>query len=330
VIETCDELSEQKWPSGYAFIGDDLKLALKSGISVEQCNRDDLLTAADLLRTLKSEYEVTCMRVAAEIAARGHNHLKSLFNAGAVSEMGLHHEYLRITDQTDFSLPYGNIVALGANCGILHHVHYDRRVVDGDTSLLVDAGATFNGYASDITRTWVRGNSPQAKAFRALVQGVDQAQLELVKSVKVGQAYEDLHNQSHVLLAGVLKDSGLVTCGIEEMVASGLTRLFFPHGLGHSLGIQVHDVGMKLTKPSKENPYLRNTSVMTAGQVVTIEPGIYFIPKLMKDALTGSHKTFVNEGLVRELMPFGGIRIEDDILITDRGPVNLTRDFVSG
>jgi Xaa-Pro dipeptidase len=90
----------------------------------------------------------------------------------------------------------------------------------------------------------------------------------------------------------------------------------------------VHDVGMKLAKPSAENPYLRNTSMITAGQVVTIEPGVYFIPKLMQDALTGPKKAFVNEALVKGLMPFGGIRIEDDILVTTQGPINLTRDLV--
>ncbi len=329
-VEPCDDLSQQKWPSGYAFIGDDIRLATKTGMLIEQCNRDDLMSAADALRTLKSDYEVACIRIAADIAARGHNHLKSIFDSGAVSEIGLHHEYLRLTEQTDFSLPYGNIVALGANCGVLHHVHYERLIVAGETSLLVDAGATFNGYASDITRTWARGDSAMAKIFKVLLASVDKVQRELVSGVTVGRSYEDLHNHSHERLATVLKDCGLVSCSVEEMVSSGLTRLFFPHGLGHSLGIQVHDVGMKKTKPSAENRYLRNTSLITAGQVVTIEPGIYFIPSLMEQALTGPKRAFVNEALVKGLSPFGGIRIEDDILVTDQGAVNLTRDLVSG
>jgi Xaa-Pro dipeptidase len=327
-VEAVDDLGALKWPVGYAFIGDDLKLALKTGLVIEQCNRADLLAAADGFRTLKSDYEIASMRVAAEVAARGHNHLRKLFDQGPVSEFALHLEYLRLTEQSDFDLPYGNIVALGANCGILHHVHYDRKIIDGATSLLVDAGATCNGFASDITRTWVRGSSEMAALFGALIKAVDKAQRELVKGVTVGRRYEDLHNHAHALLASVLKDSGLVTCSVDEMVAAGLTRLFFPHGLGHSLGIQVHDVGMKLAKPSAENPYLRNTSMITAGQVVTIEPGIYFIPKLMQDALTGPKKAFVNEALVKGLMPFGGIRIEDDILVTTQGPINLTRDLV--
>ena len=108
------------------------------------------------------------------------------------------------------------------------------------------------------------------------------------------------------------------------MVGLGLTRAFFPHGLGHSLGLQVHDVGMRLTKPSQENPFLRNTSVITAGQVVTIEPGLYFIPSLLDGALKGAGARSINHSLLKELMPFGGIRIEDNILATVAGPVNLT------
>lgn len=328
-MESVDDLQSLKWSARFGFIGDDVKFALKSGFTIEQCNRDDLLMAADGLRTLKSPFEVTSMRSAAVIAARGHNRLKALFDSGPVSEFGLHLEYLSVTEQTDFSLPYGNIVALGTNCGILHHVHYDRQQQSGETSLLVDAGATCHGYASDITRTWVRGDSSMTRLFRDLTSGVDRVQRELVSGVTVGKRYEDLHNHSHLLLAGVLKDSGLVSCGVEQAVSLGLTRQFFPHGLGHSLGIQVHDIGMKPAKPSSENPYLRNTSVITPGQVVTIEPGIYFIPKLMNDALSGPGKAFVNEALVKGLMPFGGIRIEDDILVTKQGPINLTRDLVS-
>jgi len=145
-----------------------------------------------------------------------------------------------------------------------------------------------------------------------------------VKLVTVGKPYEDLHNQAHELLAGVLISAGIVKCSVEAAVQGGVTRLFFPHGLGHSLGIQVHDVGMRLRKPSTDNPYLRNTSVLAAGHVVTIEPGIYFIPKLMHELMSGAMSNMVNTSLVKAMMPFGGIRIEDDILATDLGPVNLS------
>jgi Xaa-Pro dipeptidase len=116
--------------------------------------------------------------------------------------------------------------------------------------------------------------------------------------------------------------------GRDELVAGGVTRLFFPHGLGHSLGLQVHDVGMRLKNPALENPYLRNTSKITAGQVCTIEPGLYFIPTLMKRLVEGHARSAVDTKMLDALMPFGGIRIEDNILATDSGPVNLTRDLI--
>ena len=323
-IEMVDKFASLSRAQNIAFIGDDVKTAFELGIPAEQCNRGDVLAVIESFRTIKSDFEVASMRAANILALRGHEALKRLFETAELSEIELHHVYLRETGQTDFTVPYGNIVALGAHCGILHHIHYDHKAKSGDTSLLVDAGATRHGYASDITRTWVRGKGPAAEVFRQLLSGMTQAQRVLVERFTVGKAYEALHDEAHFLIADVLKSVGLVTCGVEEMVASGITRAFFPHGLGHSLGLQVHDVGMRLTKPSADNPFLRNTSVITAGQVVTIEPGLYFIPTRLDGVLKGPSVRSINETLLKELMPFGGIRIEDNILATVDGPVNLT------
>ncbi len=323
-IELVDKFVSPFSDQNIAFIGDDVKIAFEMGIPAEQCNRGDVMAVIESFRTIKSDFEVASIRAATIVALRGHEALKRLFETGDLSELELHHAYLRETGQTDFTVPYGNIVALGANCGILHHIHYDHTAKSGDTSLLVDAGATCHGYASDITRTWVRGKGHAAEVFRQLLNGMDQAQKVLVERFTVGKPYETLHNESHHLIAEVLKSTGLVTCSVEEMVSTGITRAFFPHGLGHSLGLQVHDVGMRLTKPSADNRFLRNTSVITAGQVVTIEPGLYFIPSLLDGVLKGPNARSINQSLLKELMPFGGIRIEDNILATVDGPVNLT------
>jgi Xaa-Pro dipeptidase len=336
-IEQVDDLSAVKLSvetsikhsSAIAFVGDEVKLALSLGIPAEQCNRSDLQAMLESFRTLKSDFEVASMRAANKTAVRGHTLLKGLFEAGQISELALHHAYLRETRQTDFTVPYGNIVALGNHCGILHHVHYEDVGHVGDLSFLVDAGATCNGYASDITRTWVRGSGAAAGQFGELLIWMNRIQKTLIQGVVVGKDYENLHNESHFLLAEALKAIGLVNCGIEEMVASGLTRVFFPHGLGHSLGLQVHDVGMRLTKAGEKNPYLRNTSVITAGQVVTIEPGCYFIPSQISGAMAAAHGRFINTSTLEALRPFGGIRIEDNILATQTGPVNITGDLFS-
>jgi Xaa-Pro dipeptidase len=175
-----------------------------------------------------------------------------------------------------------------------------------------------------VTRTWVKGDGSDVEIFQQLILGVDAAQRKLAASVKVGTLYEDLHNSAHYLLADVLRASGIIKCSPEAAVNTGLTRVFFPHGLGHSLGLQVHDVGMKTKKPSGQNKFLRNTSEMTQGQVVTIEPGLYFIPSLLQDALASQHASSINKSQVERLSQFGGIRIEDDILATDAGAVNLS------
>jgi Xaa-Pro dipeptidase len=328
VVEEVLALDKVQGLSSHAFIGDDMGLAMALGIAPEQRNRDDLLAFVDQFRTLKSEFEIASMQVASINAASGHGRLRDLFFSGEHSELGLHQAYLQQTLQTDYDLPYGNIVAQGSHCAILHHVHYDRTIRRGDMSLLVDAGAQCHGYAADITRTWARGQGAAATVFCALINALDKAQQQLVSRVRVGVPYEVLHNDAHEFVAHVLRDCQLVRCSVEEMVDSGLTRLFFPHGLGHSLGIQVHDVGMRLKQPSTKNPYLRNTSVITAGQVMTVEPGLYFIPELMQQALSGTLASKIDRTLLEALMPYGGIRIEDNVLATKSGPVNLTRPLI--
>jgi Xaa-Pro dipeptidase len=323
-IHEVARLDDLRMTQTSAFIGDDIKLASKIGILPENCNTSEIMSRADFLRTLKSDFEVASIYVANETAARGHKAVKELFEDTDASEFDLHLAYLQATGQTEFGLPYGNIVALGSHCAVLHHVDYGRGSARRHESMLLDAGASYNGYASDVTRTWVKGNSSDVEIFRQMIRGVDAAQRKLVASVKVGALYEDLHNSAHYLLADVLSASGIINCSSEAAVNTGLTRVFFPHGLGHSLGLQVHDVGMKTKKPSGQNKFLRNTSEMTQGQVVTIEPGLYFIPSLLREALASQHASSIDKSQVERLSQFGGIRIEDDILATDAGAVNLS------
>jgi Xaa-Pro dipeptidase len=148
-----------------------------------------------------------------------------------------------------------------------------------------------------------------------------------VRRIKPGMAYEDLHDDTHRLLAVALHELGIGKASPEELVDKGVTRALFPHGLGHSLGITVHDVGMKQRPPRPENKFLRNTSTIEVGQVFTIEPGIYIIDGLIgpleADAATAP---LVDWTVIDELRPFGGIRIEDNILVEQHGTRNLTRE----
>jgi Xaa-Pro dipeptidase len=323
-INWLDDLKSVAVPKSHTYVGDDS--SVRSSTAWAEANARDVVAAMDATRTAKTSYEISCIRAANISALRGHARLAELFLVGGhIAEISLHHEYLRMTAQTDFSVPYGNIVGIGAHAAILHHVHYDRTERFGDLSLLVDAGDTRNGYASDITRTYVRGKTRGAEKFAELIAGVEQLQKKLCDKFVVGVDYQDLHNHSHELVAKLLVDLKISSAPVEDLVTSGATRCLFPHGLGHSLGIQVHDVGMKLRKSGDDNPYLRNTSVITAGQVVTVEPGIYFIPALIKNLRDMKIANTFDWTSCDELMPFGGIRIEDNMLATKDGPVNLTR-----
>ena len=106
----------------------------------------------------------------------------------------------------------------------------------------------------------------------------------------------------------------------------GITRAFFPHGLGHSLGLQVHDVGCKTVPPAARNPFLRNTSTVGEHQCLTIEPGIYFVDTLLDALREGPHSGLLHWKVVDALLPFGGVRVEDDLVITADSSRNLTRD----
>ncbi len=311
-----------------AFIGEDRTRAAVWGLPESAINPPDLLLKLDALRVQKSPYETACLAEANRRAAPGHVALGHAFRNGDASELDLHLAYLRATSQDDPETPYKNIVALGAHAATLHHVTYGRTAT-GAGSLLVDAGATCFGYASDITRTWTRGAGDAADLFRQLVAGVESLQLQLCDTVRVGLPYEELHELAHVHVTQLLVDLGLLRCSVAEALAHKVSRSFLPHGLGHALGLQCHDVGCALVPPRAENPWLRNTSVIAAQQVFTIEPGIYFIAALLEPLRQGPRATLLDWSLVDALVPFGGVRIEDDLLVLDHGVRNLTRDVLT-
>ena len=199
----------------------------------------------------------------------------------------------------------------------------------GPRTLLLDAGATCLGHASDITRTWVRdGDDATSAVFRAPLEGVEALQQRFCDTVAVGVGYEVLDDRAHDEVGALLEATGVVTCSGDEAVRSGLTRAFFPHGLGHSPGLQVHDVGCAVVRSRADNPFLRNTRVIEPGQVFAIEPGLYFIDVLLRPVREGEGAGRVDWTLVDALALFGGIRIEDDVVVTaepGRAIDNLTR-----
>ena len=308
-----------------AFIGDEVAAAKAWGIA--DVNPPQLVAALDQLRVHKTPYEEECIAEANRRAAAGHEDLRRLFAEGDRPELELHLAFLGATKQDDADTPYKNIVALGAHSATLHHVSYSKRAQPAQ-SLLVDAGACFAGYCSDVTRTWVKGGGGAGSAFAGLVAQVDAMQQRLCAQARTGLPYEALHDESHRQVGGILRETGLLKTSGEEGVAAGVTRAFYPHGLGHSLGLQCHDVGCATVKPRPENPFLRNTTIISERQCFTVEPGIYFIDALLRPLREGPLARTVDWRLVDALSPFGGIRIEDDVVVRENGLRNLTREVL--
>ncbi len=198
-------------------------------------------------------------------------------------------------------------------------------------SLLIDAGCEFNGYACDITRTYAHRDDD----FAGMIADLDLLQQRLCGAVRPGVAFPDLHRRTHLGVAELLASWGLVRMAAEDMVAGGVTSAFFPHGLGHLLGLQVHDVGGHMADesgtplaPPADFPKLRFLRVLEPGHIVTIEPGIYFIDSLLAGLKSGTHAAAVNWDKLARLRSCGGIRIEDDVLVTATGCENLTRPLL--
>lgn len=278
-------------------------------------------------RAYKTAYELELMRKAQAKAVRGHVAAEQAFRAGA-SEAQINAAFLSAAGHTDNDVPYNNIVALNENGATLHYQYKSFSKPAHHRSLLIDAGAEHDGYAADITRTYGNG----FELFGQLIDAVDKEQQALCAQVKAGTDYRELHLQCHLRLGGVLNALGIVDMDPAAMLDKRVTSTFFPHGLGHPIGLQVHDVsgfsdenGNLIPRP-EGHPFLRMTRTLEPGMVVTIEPGLYFIPGLLAELKKRPEAKAVNWAKVEQLMPYGGVRIEDEVHCTGGDPENLSRD----
>ena len=290
-------------------------------------NPQPLLDALHFTRAVKTPWEINHMRAATRSGVAGHRAAAEAFDAGA-TEFEILLAFLGASRQTAGELPYSAIVAGDQHAATLHYQHYRR---DGAPahSLLIDAGCGELGYASDITRTYAK---PADAEFVALIAAMDRLQQTVCKRVTPGIPFARLHHAAHVLLGNLVEREDLINASPEEIVATGVTRLFFPHGLGHLLGLQVHDVGGRLADPQGNlikapdaYPKLRLLRTLEPGMTLTIEPGLYFIDSLLAELREHELAEQVNWDKIERLQPCGGIRIEDNLLVTERGSENLTR-----
>jgi len=225
---------------------------------------------------------------------------------------------------------YGSIVASGPNAATLHFAPTDRLLSAGDL-VLIDAGAECGGYASDVTRTFPV-SSTYTGAQRDLYALVLDVQMGAIASAVAGKEYRELHLEAAGAVAEGLVQLGLLRGDPASLVERDVHALFFPHGLGHLLGLATHDAGGCLAgrEPSDRFglKWLRADLPLMPGYVVTVEPGIYFIPALIEDPdIRSRFADAVEWRAVDELAGLGGIRIEDDVLITEEGPRVLSADI---
>jgi len=286
------------------------------------------------LRVSKTPKETEYMRVAVQVTCQGHvyvmrhtkpgmneRHLEALFKAWTNYYGGSRH------------MSYTCICATGENGAILHYGHAgrpnDRRLKSGDMALL-DMGAEYNGYATDITRTFP-ADGKFTDDQRAIYVAVREAQEALFGAMRPGVKWPEMHNLAEKVIIKHLRKIGILHNGSEEeMDAANIGSVFMPHGVGHLLGLNVHDVGGYLEgQPARSKRpgqcWLRTSRALQPGMVLTVEPGIYFgEPTLNKALKNPDQAKYINREVLARFQHFGGVRLEDNVIITEDGVENFT------
>jgi Xaa-Pro aminopeptidase len=259
----------------------------------------DPATIVHEMRVLKSAEEIVLMQRAADIAAEAHVEAMKAVRPG-MQEFQVEALIEQIFRQKGASAPaYTSIVGAGANATVLHYINNDGELRDGEL-LLVDAGAEYKGYASDITRTFPI-NGRFTKPQREIYDLVLKAQMSCVEMVRPGVTHDQLKQHSIEVLTEGMVELGLLQGKTEELIKEKKYEKFYMHGLGHMLGIDVHDVGRYY--------YGQESRALEAGVVMTVEPGIYISPE--------------TKDIPSQYLGIG-VRIEDDVLATSNGPRVLT------
>ncbi|OAN61284.1 Xaa-Pro aminopeptidase [Balneola sp. EhC07] len=297
---------------------------LNRGFNVET---EALVDALTYCRVLKTEWELDQLREACRV-----NDLAYLEVMRSIKPGMYEYEMKAIFNKVQIENglmqdAYNGIFASGVNASILHYVVNNSKIKDGDL-FLMDSGFECNGYASDYTRTFPANGKYtdiQKGIYNSVLAGMD----KVLDSIKPGVKMEDLHLLAARTMMEGLKDMGVVKGNVDDMMEENIFALFFPHGLGHFLGLDTHDVGGypkgvdRIERPGIK--FLRARRELLPGMVVTIEPGIYFVPAVLEPAIADPEKNqFLNTEKVESLLGFGGVRIEDDIIVTEDGMENMT------
>lgn len=226
------------------------------------------------------------------------------------------------------TMAYECIVGSGIKGAILHCSDIKSELKDGQL-VLMDCGGELLGYASDITRT-VPVNGKFSQKQSEIYSIVLDAQKTVIEKMKSGVQWVEMHLLAEKIICEGLIKLGLIKGSYDELIQNDIIALFFPHGLGHFLGLDIHDPPNRdssvINVPKRKGiQYLRCNPVLEEGMILTVEPGIYFIKPLLEQAFKNPSQTkYLDIEKIKTYLDFGGIRIEDNILITKDGILNLT------
>ncbi|KAI7865149.1 peptidase M24, structural domain-containing protein [Spinellus fusiger] len=296
--------------------------------SVSLADTKALSVAFGEARAVKKEWEVALIRHANTISSNAHIKLMQTVEVGS-NENQLYALFLyeSVRHNARFQAYYP-IVGVGMNAATLHYNKNNAPIQHPTDLVLVDAGAEYNCYASDITRVFPVGGkfTPEAAAIYTIVLNMQKACLERCRA---GVPWEEVHQTAVEVACQGLVDIGILVGDQQEIMDKDVVAAFYPHGVGHMLGLDVHDVaGYPAGVPRIDRPgyrYLRMRRNLVAGNVVTVEPGLYFCDFLIDPVLQSpdTGKYICKEALAK-YKSTGGVRIEDNIVITEHGYVNLT------
>jgi Xaa-Pro aminopeptidase len=280
------------------------------------------------VRRVKDEVELARMRAAERATHSGFLALDELIGEGRTErELQIELEAQFFRSGAD-ALAFDTIIAGGPHSAVLHFAPTSRALGRGEL-VLVDAGGEYRGYASDITRTY-----PVSGAFapeqRRLYDVVRQALSAAIETCGPGIEWREVHRRAALIIADGLIDFGVLRGDAESLFERGAVSLFFPHGVGHMVGLGIRDAGGVLRgrdEPGPGFPRLRVDLPLQVGYTMTVEPGVYFIPPLLHDRMSRERLgDAVDWDRVEDLLDFGGIRLEDNVLITLDGCEVLTAD----
>lgn len=287
----------------------------------------DLRTAMDQTRRVKDQAEVNLIKQLAQIATHGYNKIHEVLRPG-ITEIDLQLAYEgEIRRQGAHGVPYETIIGGGPNSAILHAIPTDRVVQEGEF-VLVDAGAEVYDYCVDITRVFAASGKLSSQ-HTALYQLVRRAHTECIAMSKAGVFWRDVHMHAARVISEGLLQLGILKGSLDTLMEKEVGSVFFPHGVGHLVGLRVRDTGHAENREPKTyfGARLRVDIELEENHLITVEPGCYFISSLLESAeVQARFKDDINWSEVEKWKGIGGVRIEDNILIGRDGNENLTID----